>query len=89
MNIMNLMEHHAREAYDRLKGAIPGFVDSAEHRTDVIVHALNRLPPKYVVTDAGKAITEVALEGDQQRTAIEVRIIEGMRMVAQRPRVTT
>jgi len=87
MNIVNVMEHHVSEAYERLKDAIPGFVDSPEQRADVIVHALNRLPPRYVVTDAGKAITEASLDGDQHRTAIEVKIIDGMRMVAQRPRV--
>jgi hypothetical protein len=88
MNIVNVMEHHVSDAYERLKGAIPGFVDSPGQRADVIVHALNRLPPKYVVTDAGKAVTEVSLDGDQQRTTIEVRVLDGMRMVAQRPRTT-
>ena len=89
MKILNMMERHAAEAYERLKGAVPGFIDTPEQRADVIVHALNRLPPRYVVTDAGKAITEVALDGDQHRTTIEVRILEGMRMVALRPRART
>jgi competence protein ComFB len=85
--IVNVMERHAAEAYDRLKGKVPGFLDSPDQRADVIVHALNRLPPRYVVTNEGKAITEVALGGDQQRTAIEVKIVEAMQMVTQRPRV--
>ena len=48
----------------------------------MIVYALNRLPPKYVVTDEGKAVTEVALDGDQHRAAIEVQVLEAMRHVA-------
>ena len=87
MIIVNVMEHHASEAYDRLKGMVAGFADTPGQRADVIVYALNRLPPKYVVTDAGKAVTEVLLGGDQQRTAIEVQVIEAMRKVAQAPRV--
>jgi hypothetical protein len=85
--IVNVMERHAAEAYERLKGKIPGFVDSPEQRADVIVHALNRLSPRYVLTNEGKAVTEVALGSDQERTAIEVKIVEAMQVVAQRPRV--
>ena len=85
--IVNLMEQHAEDAYDRLKRALKEFTDSPQHRDDVIVYALNRLPPKYVVTDAGKAVTEAALDGDQHRAAIEVQVLEAMRHVARRPRI--
>lgn len=85
--IINVMERHVQEAYDRLRHAVGGFVDTANHRDDVIVYALNRLPAKYVVTDAGKAVTEVALDGSQHRAAIEVQVIEAMRHVTSRPRV--
>lgn len=84
--ILNVMERHVHEAYDRLRGAVKDFVDSPNHRDDVIVYALNRLPPKYVVTDAGKAVTEVALDGSQHRAAIDVQVIEAMRHITMRPR---
>lgn len=86
--IVNLMERHADDAYDRLNGAIKEFKDSPEHREDVIVYALNRLPPKYVVTNEGTVVTGVALDSDQHRTAIEVQVLEAMRHVARRPRPT-
>ena len=41
--ILNVMEHHVHEAYDRLKGLVPGFLDTPNHREDVVVFALNRL----------------------------------------------
>jgi len=84
--IVSVMERHVHEAYDRLKKSVPGFVDSASHRDDVVVYALNRLPPRYVVTDAGKAVTEVALDSAQERAAIDVKVLEAMRHVAERPR---
>lgn len=86
--IVNLMERHAEAAYDRLAGTIAGYADSPQSREDVIVYALNRLPPKYVMTNEGKAVTEVALDGDQHRAAIEVQVMEAMRHISRRPRVT-
>ena len=40
--IVNIMEHHVSEAYDRLKRMVAGFEDTPAHRDDVIVLALNR-----------------------------------------------
>lgn len=84
--IINVMERHVTEAFDRLRGVVTDFVDTPGHRDDAIVYALNRLPPKYVVTNEGKAVTEVALDGPQHRAAIDVQLIEAMRFVAARPR---
>lgn len=84
--IINVMEHHVQDAYDRLKGSIDGYVDTPAHRDDVIVYALNRLQPRYVVTAAGKAVTEVALDSAQHRTTIDVQVLEALRRVTREPR---
>lgn len=84
--IVNVMEHHVMEAYDRLKGKVTGFEDTPGHREDVVVYALNRLPPRYVVTNEGKAVTEAMLEGAQHRTTIDVQVIEALRQVTRVPR---
>ncbi len=86
--IVNIMEHHVSEAYDRLKRSMPGFVESAEHREDVIVFALNRLPPRYVVTEAGKTVVEAGMEEAQQRTAIDVKVLDALKQVTRSPRRT-
>ncbi len=87
--ILNVMEHHVSEAYDRLHPLVPGFVDSAEHREDVVVFALNRLPPKYVVSETGKAVTEALLASPQQRTATDIQVLEALKQVAAHPVRTT
>lgn len=84
--IVNVMEHHVMEAFERLKGKVAGFEDTPGHREDVIVYALNRLPPRYVVTNEGKAVTEAMLEAPQHRTTIDVQVIEALRQVTRRPR---
>lgn len=84
--IVNIMEHHVSEAYDRLKRIIAGFEDTPAHREDVIVLSLNRLSSRYVVTEGGKAVTEALMEETQQRTAIDVQVLEAMKQVARSPR---
>ena len=86
--IVNIMEHHVSEAYDRLKNSMQGFLDNPGHREDVIVFALNRLPPKYVVTEAGKTVAEAGMEEVQQRTAIDVKVLEALKQVTRSPRRT-
>lgn len=83
--ILNVMEHHVIEAVERLKRSVAGFQDTPEHREDVIVFALNRLPPKYVVGNEGKAVTEALLDSPQQRTAIDIQVIEALRQVTRVP----
>lgn len=79
------MERHVIEAYERLKGVVPEYTETPRHRDDVIVYALNRLTPRYVVTNEGKAVTEVALDAPQHRAAIEVQVLEALRQVARAP----
>ena len=42
-----------------------------------MVFALNRVPPRYVSTPAGSVVTEVSLEKEQSRAAIDVAVMEG------------
>ena len=48
--------------------------------------ALNRVPPRYVSRREGSVVTEVALEKDQSRAAIEVAMMEGLRKISVAPR---
>ena len=84
--IVNIMEHHVSEAYDRLKRKVASFEDTPAHRDDVIVFALNRLSPRYVVTEGGKAVSEALMEETQERTAVDVQVLEAMKQVARSPR---
>ena len=44
-----------------------------------MVYALNRVPPRYVASRQGSVITEVSLEKDQNRAAIDVAMMDGLR----------
>lgn len=84
--IRNLVESRVAEAYQALRPRFAGFCGCDLCREDVLVFALNRVPPRYVTSDEGHAVTGVALEGDQQRTVIEVAVIDGLQRVGRSPR---
>jgi competence protein ComFB len=84
--IRNLVEARVAEAYDALRPRFAGFCGCDLCREDVQVFALNRVPPRYVTSAEGRAVTGVALEGDQQRTVIEVAVIDGFQRVQRSPR---
>ena len=84
--IRNLVEDHAREAYAEIRGRFPDFCGCEVCRQDVLVYALNRLPPRYVAGLEGAVVTEVNLERDQNRASIEVAVMEGIRKVSLAPR---
>jgi competence protein ComFB len=84
--IHNLVEEHVRDSYDGVVKRFPDFCGCFICREDVYVYALNRIPPRYVTTQQGLAVTEVKLEKDQERAVIDVAVIDGIRRVATMPR---
>jgi hypothetical protein len=84
--IRNLVEDHAREAYMHLQGRFPDFCGCEVCQQDVLVYSLNRLPPRYVGGREGTVVTEVSLDKDQNRAAIEVAVMEAIRKVSLAPR---
>lgn len=84
--IQNLLEDHVRESYEGVRLRFADFCGCHICREDVYVYALNRLPPRYVTTAQGKAVTDVNLDRDQERAQIDVAVIDGVRKVSQAPR---
>jgi competence protein ComFB len=84
--IRNVLEEHTVSSYETLRHHFAEFCGCALCRSDVLVYALNRLPPRYVASLEGSAVTEVTLEKEQSRAAIDVTVMEGFRKVALSPR---
>jgi competence protein ComFB len=84
--IRNLVEEHVRASYDSLRPRFPEFCGCDLCREDALVYTLNRVPPRYVATRQGSVLTEVSLEKDQNRAAIDVAMMDGLRKVALAPR---
>lgn len=84
--IKNLVEDHVNAAYQMLRPHFPAFCGCELCREDVLTFALNRLPPRYVARREGSVVTEVNLEREQSRAAIEVVVMEALRKVSVAPR---
>jgi len=84
--IHNLVEEHVHAAYDSLRPQFPEFCGCEICRDDAYVYALNRVPARYFSSLQGSVLTEVSLEKDQNRAAIDVAMMEGMRKISLAPR---
>ncbi len=84
--IHNLVEQHVVAAYDAMRPHFPQFCGCEMCREDALVYTLNRIPARYVSTPTGSVVTEVNLEKDQSRAAIEVAMMEGLRKISLAPR---
>jgi competence protein ComFB len=84
--IHNLSEEHVQASYESLVSRFPDFCGCDVCRADVMVYALNRVPARYVSTQQGSVITEVSLETEQNRTANDVAMMDGLRRISHSPR---
>lgn len=84
--IHNLVEEHVIAAYDAMRPHFPDFCGCETCREDALVFTLNRIPARYVSTTTGSAVTEVNLEKEQSRAAIEVAMMDALRRITLAPR---
>jgi competence protein ComFB len=55
-------------------------------RLDIMALALNTLPPKYVVTSIGNAVTNVDLSSSQWKANVTMAVCNAIETVNSRPR---
>lgn len=84
--IHNLAEAHVHASYESLRPRFPDFCACDMCRDDVFVYTLNRVPARYVSSLQGSVITEINLEKDQNRTAIDVAMMDALRRISLSPR---
>ena len=84
--IRNMVEDHVRQAFESLRPHFKDFCGCELCVDDVLVFSLNRMPPRYVTSLEGQAVTEVSLEKQQHRAEIDVVVMEALRKVSMAPR---
>ena len=82
----NVAEEFVRSLYAELRPGVPKMHDCPTCEEDVLVYALNRLPPHYVSTLKGEVLSRLDIQVGQSRTDATVAIMEGFRFVVSNPR---
>ncbi len=80
------MEDHVAQAYEAMRLHFPDFCACEVCRDDALVFTLNRVSPRYVASRTGSVVTELNLEKEQSRAAIEVAMMEALRRISLAPR---
>lgn len=84
----NVVEDLVRRTYQELLPTVPDACGCELCREDVMVYALNRLPPHYVATLKGEVLTRLDMQGDQGRADVAIAVMEAFRAVGAAPRHT-
>ncbi|MZP28477.1 competence protein ComFB [Heliobacterium undosum] len=84
--IHNLMEGVVENFLDDLLAQHPEVCRCSQCRMDIMAAALNRLPPRYVVTTKGEVYSKINMLVNQFRVDVIGAIAHGMMLVAQNPR---
>lgn len=83
----NVVEDHVASLYNELAPGVENVhTGCALCREDVLVYALNRLPPHYVATLKGEVLSRLDIQAGQSGTDATVAMLEGFRFVAANPR---
>ncbi len=86
MKLKNYMEDAVRDMLDDLMAKRNNICKCSRCRLDILAYALNRLPPKYVVTDKGHTYTRVAEMAQQFATDLVVALSRAIKHVNKNPR---
>ena len=88
MDLVNFMEEATKRALEELleDPTYKSHPMDDRMRMDILAYALNRLPPKYVVTEKGHLYTRVNELKQQFRTDIIVELTKAIQFVQSHPR---
>jgi competence protein ComFB len=88
MNLINYMEEAAQRTLTEILAEEPyRELDlNDKSKLDILAYALNRLPPRYVVTDKGHLYTRVDELKQQFTTDLIVELTKAIKFVQSNPR---
>ncbi len=85
--LVNKMESVVRQITEQMMGRSDASVCGCSRcKLDVLALALNSLPPKYVVTNIGNAVTNVDLDSSQWQANVTMAVCNAIEVVRSRPR---
>jgi len=86
MSLKNYMEDAVVTELNSVLEKLDGACDCEKCREDIVAYSLNRLSPKYVVTDLGNVYTKLNQLQAQSQADIVVKLLEAAKVVKAKPR---
>ncbi|NLX62930.1 MAG: late competence development ComFB family protein [Tissierellia bacterium] len=86
MELKNLMEDQVLNMVNRILKDREGICQCEKCRLDIAAIALNKLKPKYVVTEKGKVYAKTAVLDYQNEANLIVEITKAIKIVGENPR---
>jgi len=85
MKIVNYMEDIVRDTLESLLSERKDICKCQKCKLDMIAWALNRLPPKYVVTDKGRMYTKLKEQEIQFRADVVQELTKAISHISKGP----
>jgi len=85
VGVRNVLEGLAAQEYERLLPDVKNFCGCPACRDDVLVYALNRLPPLYVTTHHGGVLGQFQREKREETTRAAVILLDAFERVRAKP----
>jgi competence protein ComFB len=85
MQVFNYMEDMVKEELEALLAETDDICKCQKCKFDIMVWALNRLPPKYVITDKGRMFTKLKEQEVQFRADVVRVLTKAMLHVSKNP----
>ncbi len=86
IKIYNYMEDVIKDELDKLLVDITDICKCQKCKFDMMVWALNRLPPKYVLSDKGRIYTKLTEQETQFRVDVVRELTKAILCIAKNPR---
>ena len=85
MKVYNFMEDVVKEELDNLLAEKENICKCAKCKLDMTAWALNRLPPKYVVSDKGRIFTRLQEVETQFRADVTIQLMKAVSLISKNP----
>lgn len=86
MQLVNTMEVIVNEHFEAVARRFPNTCRCPHCRLDVLALALNSLPPRYVVSDAGEVYSRAEVLRQQYAADVTIALVQGFNKVSENPR---
>jgi len=85
MKVHNFMEDIVKDELDNLLAGKENICKCVKCKLDMMAWALNKLPPKYIVSDKGRIFTRLQEVESQFRADVTIELMKAVSKISKNP----